>query len=263
MAFCTKCGKQLQDGEVCSCQTQAAPQPKVTPVQTPVTPVQTPVAPAQPSAVSGFFKVLWTLILNLFKEPATTINSFVAKAELKFALVFIGINAVVASLVRWFGILQTNSGKDYSDYSNYSLSDLLGGLSSYTNTSSPGYIAKQMLFSMLYVIVSAVVVAVIIMLFASVLGKVKMSFAQSICIASLPALFIAPARLIDFIFGLFKVGFFTELGNDVAVFASAAGSVLVFLGIKALCKNENKIPYIAGLASAISALSVYIVGLLN
>ena len=30
MGFCTKCGRPLQDGEVCTCQQQAAPQPQMT-----------------------------------------------------------------------------------------------------------------------------------------------------------------------------------------------------------------------------------------
>ena len=275
MAFCTKCGKPLAEGEVCSCQqtpvqTQgAAPQQPVTPpVMQQAAPQGTPaMQPAQPNAVGEFFKELWVLILGMLKTPVATISNYVGKAEVKYAFVLIGVNAVVAALVRLFGILKMKSASSISDLSYSDISDIfnmaMGSSAKSSSSYTAGFVVKNMLFSLLFVIVAAVVVAAVILLFANVLAKVKVSFTQALCIASLTAVFVAPASLIAFIFGLFNMGFFTELGSCVSAFAAAAGAVFVFFGIRAVCRNEDKIPYIAGLASAISGFAVYIVGLLN
>ena len=273
MAFCTNCGRPLQDGEVCLCRSEA--QPQVTPVvpvqvasaQTATTPVQAalfsaataPVQaavidqPAQPNAFAIFFKGIWAFVIGVLKAPVTTINAYVEKADAKIACTLIGISALVAALVRCFELLQANSkAAVYPDYSY-----LLGG-----TTNSGGYIFKQMCLSALFIIAAAAVVALVVMVAVNVIGKAKATYVQGIAIASLSAILTIPAALLAYFFGLFGVSFFSELGGWISLFASAVGAIYIFYGVRVVCKDENKLPYIAGLCAIGASIAIYLIGLM-
>lgn len=97
MAFCTFCGKQLADGEVCSCQ-QAAPQaapaqpvytaaPQQTAPQAaqPVYTAPQQAAPAQPKGPSPFskgFKTVGAFFKGVFKKPFDATEEFFDNANL-------------------------------------------------------------------------------------------------------------------------------------------------------------------------------------
>jgi len=250
MAFCTKCGKPLQDGEVCLC--QSAVQPQVTPV-TPaqVAPVQETVIyqPAQPNAFQVFLKGLWAIVIGVLKSPVTTINTYVQKADAKVACTLIGINALVVALIKWFIIL-----KD--------INRIYGKTSVVATKYSAGNIFKQLCQSALLTIAIAAVIALVIMVAVNTFGKAKATYAQGIAIVSLTAILVIPAVIISYIFGLFEVVFFSQLGNWITVFAEAVGAIYLFLGVRVVCKDENKIPFIAGLCAASASIAVYLIGLM-
>lgn len=302
MPFCTYCGKPLQEGEVCSCRTAAQPAAPATPatsVTQPVPPVQSivtdekdsvvaaresaataqetaapvqesvPVSPAQatiipqpaqPNAFVIFFKLLWETVIGIIKTPVTSIAAFVEKADVKLVGALIVIQALVDALIRWFGLLQTKS------YSTGNLNDWMNqiygsGGSAYTKNSA-GYIFKQMCCSALFVIAGAAVVALVIMISVNAMSKVKITYIQGLAIASLTSILLIPSVIIAYLFGLFGVVFFTKLGEWVTTFASAAGAIYIFLGIRVLCKDENKIPLIAGLCAVGSAIAIYLINMM-
>ena len=279
MAFCTKCGKPLQDGEVCLC--QSAAQPQVTPVapvqvappvQAAALPVQAAVIyqPAQPNAFSVFIKGLWEIVIGVLKTPVTTINTYVQKADAKIACTLIGISAVVTAFVRLFGLLQENS-KISSSISDLGLSNLglsaselrdLYGQYDYTAKHSGIYIFKQMCFSALIIIAVAAAVALVIMVAVNTFGKGKATYIQGITIASLTAILAIPAVIIAYIFGAFGVAFFAALGGWITVFASAVGAIYIFLGVRVICKDENKLPYIAGFCAVGGSIAIYLISLM-
>ena len=266
MAFCTKCGKPLQDGEVCLC--QPAAQPQVTPVvpvqvasvQAATIPVQAAVIsqPAQPNAFAVFFKGLWAIVIGILKTPVTTINTYVQKADAKIACTLIGISALVAALIRWFELLQLNTKTDTS----YDYYYQLFGETPPSTKLSGGYIFKQMCLSGLFIIAAAAVIALVVVIAVNVLGKAKATYVQGIAIASLTAILTIPAVIIAYIFGLFGVSFFSELGGWVTIFASAVGAIYIFFGIRVVCKDENKLPYIAGLCAVGASIAIYLIGLM-
>ena len=271
MAFCTKCGKPLQDGEVCLC--QPAAQPQVTPVvpvqvasvQAATIPVQAEVIsqPAQPNAFAVFFKGLWAIVIGILKTPVTTINTYVQKADMKVACTLIGISALVAALVRWFGLLQFNSKSSSSiDYNALGLGDISSLYSDTSSKYSAGDIFKQMCFSALLIIAVAAAVALVIMVAVNTFGKAKATYLQGVAIASLTAILAIPAVIIAFIFGLFGVTFFTALGGWIITFASAVGAIYIFLGVRVICKDENKLPYIAGFCAVGGSIAIYLISLM-
>jgi len=274
MAFCTKCGKPLQDGEICLC--QPATQPQVTPVapvqvappvQAAALPVQAEVIyqPAQPNAFTVFIKGLWEIVIGILKTPVTTINTYVQKADVKIACTLIGISAVVTAFIRLFGLLQENS-KITSSISDLGLSaselaDLYGQYN-YTAKHSGIYIFKQTCYAALIIIAVAAAVALVIMVAVNTFGKAKATYVQGIAIASLTAILAIPAVILAYIFGLFGVSFFSALGGWITVFASAVGAIYIFLGVRVVCKDENKLPYIAGFCAVGGSIAIYLISLM-
>ena len=100
--FCTYCGKQLEDGEVCSCTTQTAQAPNQQPAQaaptmqqqtTPYAQAPTQYAPNPTAqAIGSGFKSLLTIV----NKPMETLSSFVNAANFIVALILIGAQALVA-----------------------------------------------------------------------------------------------------------------------------------------------------------------------
>lgn len=89
--FCTQCGRPLQEGEVCNCTAQAAPNPApaapnpVTPPPAAPTPVPTPVqaAPNQSSReIKQGFENLVTALKTIWKNPGRSCFCSCQKREL-------------------------------------------------------------------------------------------------------------------------------------------------------------------------------------
>ena len=114
MAFCNYCGKQLADGEVCSCTTAAAaapqpaapqpvpqPVPQPTPQPAPAGAYYPPTTPAPKSSFyfGGIMKDCWNLFLNLFKKPVTAVSEFIQNGTRNHAFIMIGLQAIVVTLL--------------------------------------------------------------------------------------------------------------------------------------------------------------------
>ena len=97
--FCTQCGRPLQEGEVCNCTAQAAPNPApaaptptpvapnpVTPPQAAPTPAPAPApapvqaAPSQSSReIKQGFENLGTALKTIWKNPAEAVSALAKK----------------------------------------------------------------------------------------------------------------------------------------------------------------------------------------
>lgn len=111
--FCTQCGRELQEGEVCSCRTQSVPQTQqaaqtqevpshVEGTQTaPQQPNQAPYYPPQPAAPSPFataMKQLGQTALQFFKKPVSTIDTVVGKNDYTSGLCFYVVQALLLTI---------------------------------------------------------------------------------------------------------------------------------------------------------------------
>lgn len=101
--FCTQCGRPLQEGEVCNCTAQAAPNPTPaaptpTPVApNPVTPVQA--APSQSSReIKQGFENLVTALKTVWKNPAEAASALAKKESWLVALILIAAQALFSGL---------------------------------------------------------------------------------------------------------------------------------------------------------------------
>lgn len=113
MAFCRFCGKELGEGEVCSCQTAAPAAEEIkteavsaqeatkaeneAPAQeAPKTTVNIPVP--DKAQVTGLVKNIWKSFLNIFMRPATEGKAFVENAEIPVSACFMVLQAILSSL---------------------------------------------------------------------------------------------------------------------------------------------------------------------
>lgn len=123
--FCTQCGRPLQEGEVCNCTAQAAPNPApAAPNPAPAAPTPTPVAPnpvtpppvaptpapapaptpvqAAPSQssreIKQGFENLGTALKTIWKNPAEAVSALAKKESWLAALILIAAQALFSGL---------------------------------------------------------------------------------------------------------------------------------------------------------------------
>jgi len=270
MSFCKYCGRQLQDGEVCTCQqaqqSAGAAQPQQAAQQTfqqgagQQTYQQTQqgfnqqqasqqmdaVKKAGANAALDYVNVL----KGLFTSPVETVSAFVAKANVIMIAILIGGQAIINMLTRLFDMLIANSKAKVTTGSKELDSLLSSYYSSYTNTKPypVGSIFKNMLLEILLVAVAAAVIALVVMLLAKAFNKANVTYMQGLAVYAITAVLGIPAELLSWVTGLISVGFIDRISSCVTVFSNVAGYAFVYIAIRALCKDEKKIPLIMAIS---------------
>lgn len=270
MSFCKYCGRQLQDGEVCTCQqaqqSAGAAQPQQAAQQTfqqgagQQTYQQTQqgfnqqqasqqmdaVKKAGANAALDYVNVL----KGLFTSPVETVSAFVAKANVIMITILIGGQAIINMLTRLFDMLIANSKAKVTTGSKELDSLLSSYYSSYTNTKPypAGSIFKNMLLEILLVAVAAAVIALVVMLLAKAFNKANVTYMQGLAVYAITAVLGIPAELLSWVTGLTSVGFIDRISSCVTVFSNVAGYAFVYIAIRALCKDEKKIPLIMAIS---------------
>ncbi len=272
MSFCKYCGRQLQDGEICNCQQpqQAAPQQPVGGAAQPqqefnqqagqqtyqqaqqnayqqqVSQQMDAVKKAGANAALDYVNIL----KGLFTSPVETVSAFVAEANVIMIAVLIGGQAIINMLTRLFNMLIANSKAKVTTGSKELDSLLSSYYSSYTNTKPypAGSIFKNMLLEILLVAVAAAVIALAVMLLAKVFNKANVTYMQGLAVYAVTAVLGIPAELLSWVTGLTSVGFIDRISSCISVFSNVAGYAFVYIAIRALCKDEKKIPLIMAIS---------------
>ena len=270
MSFCKYCGRQLQDGEVCTCQ-----QPQQAPVQQ-AAPQQTMGGAAQPQ--QGFNQQAAQQTFNqqqayqqapqqaskpagpnpateylgilkgVFTSPVETVSAFVANANIIMIAILIGGQAIINMLTRLFDMLIAN-GKAKVTTGSKELDSLLSAYTSYTSTKpyEVGAIFKNMFLEILLVAVSAAIFALVLMLIAKAF-KANVNYIQALSVYAVTAVLGVPAKLLSWVIGLTSIGFFDRISSCITVFATVSGYAFIYIAIRALCKDEKKVPLIMALS---------------
>ena len=240
MSFCKYCGKQLQDGEVCTCQQAQQSAGAAQPQQ------MEAVKKAGANAALDYVNVL----KGLFTSPVETVSAFVAKANVIMIAILIGGQAIINMLTRLFDMLIANSKAKVTTGSKELDSLLSSYYSSYTNTKPypAGSIFKNMLLEILLVAVAAAVIALVVMLLAKAFNKANVTYMQGLAVYAITAVLGIPAELLSWVTGLTSVGFIDRISSCVTVFSNVAGYAFVYIAIRALCKDEKKIPLIMAIS---------------
>ena len=166
MSFCKYCGRQLQDGEVCTCQQAQQPAGAAQPQQEfNQQAAQQPAGAAQQTFQQGAGQQTYqqaqqgfnqqqasqqmdavkkaganaaldyvNVLKGLFTSPVETVSAFVAKANVIMIAILIGGQAIINMLTRLFDMLIANSKAKVTTGSKELDSLLSSYYSSYTNT---------------------------------------------------------------------------------------------------------------------------------
>lgn len=271
MSFCKYCGRQLQDGEVCTCQQAQQPAGAAQPqqgfnqqaaqqtfqqgagqqaqqnaYQQQSSQQMDAVKKAGANAALDYVNVL----KGLFTSPVETVSAFVAKANVIMIAILIGGQAIINMLTRLFDMLIANSKAKVTTGSKELDSLLSSYYSSYTNTKPypAGSIFKNMLLEILLVAVAAAVIALVVMLLAKAFNKANVTYMQGLAVYAITAVLGIPAELLSWVTGLTSVGFIDRISSCVTVFSNVAGYAFVYIAIRALCKDEKKIPLIMAIS---------------
>lgn len=279
MSFCKYCGRQLQDGEVCTCQQAQQPAGAAQPQQEfNQQAAQQPAGAAQQTFQQGAGQQTYqqgfnqqqasqqmdavkkaganaaldyvNVLKGLFTSPVETVSAFVAKANVIMIAILIGGQAIINMLTRLFDMLIANSKAKVTTGSKELDSLLSSYYSSYTNTKPypVGSIFKNMLLEILLVAVAAAVIALVVMLLAKAFNKANVTYMQGLAVYAITAVLGIPAELLSWVTGLTSVGFIDRISSCVTVFSNVAGYAFVYIAIRALCKDEKKIPLIMAIS---------------
>lgn len=261
MSFCMYCGRQLNDGEICKCQQTAGTQLGGTQQQAGAPQVGTPQQAAKPSGPNPVAEYI-NIFKGLFASPVETISSYVAKANIVLMAILIGGQAVINMLTRLFDMLIANSKAKVTIGSK----ELDSLLSVYTNTAykpyNTGAIFKNIFLEILLVAVSAAVFALVVMLLVKAFSKVNITYIQGLAIYSIVAVLGIPAELLSWVIGLTSVGFFDRVSTCISVFANVTGYVFIFMAIRALCKDEKKLPLVMGISYVAVSFAAWLIRLM-
>ncbi len=119
--FCTKCGKKLEDGEVCSCTKKATKKETVKEekVEKAVKEEPTTVVTASPSAANDYVNNYMEVAKGIFTHPIDTMKKFGQSEHFTLGLIMIAINCLVTILFVYLGFkeLTSNMGEFSSIFS--------------------------------------------------------------------------------------------------------------------------------------------------
>ncbi len=221
--FCIHCGKQLNEGEVCSCQANVQGQSE--------------------SLGTSFVDV----IKGMFVKPVDTIKTYSNDKHFSLALILLGIFSVVISL------FVLSFVKNLSDVATSSM----GGISLYTM----GAVATQIPYLKIFFVCLVVAVIFIFVytgllyLVNSVIFKGDKSFKKVFAMYGVNSVILSISLLVASIFMFVNV----VLGVVIFLLGSVLNTVYIFKGIENLgVTDENKHGYIYLLTTVFYGVLLFI-----
>ena len=256
MKYCPKCGRQLADGEVCTCQSQNQPQqpqmnaqpmgqfngqPQMNAQQMGQFNGQ-PQMNAQPKPASPVFTEMGALVKGMFKTPVASITHYVNNASAATSCIVIAIIALLSGFEELLYIAGYNI--KHPLYSTYE------GVEIFTN----------FLQNVVTAIGTAALFALVIMLLVNAFEKDhKITYVQALAVASLVNIIYWPVATVSAIIDMIPVAFFGYVADWMNAFGRGTSYAMVFLGIKAVERDDNHMPIVYGVAvCAVAVLSTII-----
>jgi hypothetical protein len=278
MAFCAYCGKQIADGEICSCQQQQTnqnvnggwqgqpqgqpqmgwqgqpqqqPNPQVYYQQASQVYGQTSEQARQASAAAGQAASQYASqagnilnetvghVLLILKAPADAAKSFVVSANIKVSIVLVVLQAILSGLFSLCIVAKLNSLISI-ERSRYLNYDYFskGGAFGYT-------FLMSIVFSIVFMLLAWAVAAI---------SKGKSSYQQMLSVAGIRSTYLMPVALISIILFFIKPGYgitFFFLAGAFITCSALIESLRVVPGI-----NENLKTYLAVIAMIIFSIIV-------
>lgn len=245
MGFCPKCGKELADGEVCSCQAK-----KSSAIN----------SAAVDNEVSGMVATAKELVLN----PAQGVKNFVKNAGWLQVGVLAAIETILVIVFRMISMVRTNirhynDVKKWADQADMSVSKYLKwtGIDKYTY--GFGDFFKQAFVSLLTTVAILALMAVIIYFAAKLIKKAQVTWTQSFAVAAVQAYVVVPCIIVNGLLGFLSgITFFSWIISTVNMFKNAAVGVMYYLAFKSFDDDSKTSVY----ATVLSFTAIQFVSLI-
>ncbi len=174
--FCKFCGTPLEEGQVCAC--QSAPAPAEAP------------APEKQDA-KAYATGFWAMFKSFIKKPVTTGKAFVNSCDFKYALIIMGIQAIlvgllVMSLVGKYNTALKNVISMTGSYSDMMEAQVMGVMFS---------LPTVFIVSAIATFAVACIIPAVIMLFIKMF-KGNTNYKYMLCVSALNSLVLIPFILV-------------------------------------------------------------------
>lgn len=289
MKYCTNCGRQLADDEVCTCRQQAQPQ---APNQTQDNNAQAdnaahqaqfngqpqgsaqgqfngqpqgqfngqPQGSAQSQAFDNFTQQVSAAGQQLQndKNVASIITFYkgLVKKPAQAAVDFVK-NANMASgfiFIGLFAIVEVVLSVVYL------LSSVIGSIGGFGFSFYPASFFEGIFSGIVGEAVRVLILAAVILVVLNAVQKdKKVTFAQTLSAACLYDAVYLPIILVAAIIDIIPFQFFGNVSGWLHTFAGVVGYVSIFFGVRAIEEDDNKLPLVCGLAFLATAIGSTIV----
>lgn len=239
MAFCTKCGKEINDGEVCSCQTvKAASGVDVADLATGI------VGNAQ----------------EIIAEPESGVKKFVDGASWVTMSIMAGVYAIITVLFNIISKIKANIERknyleDWADDLDMDLDEYVDEYDVDVAVYEFGDFLKGAFIDILEVAAGIALMAVATYFAVMLIKKIKITWQQAFAIAVVELMVVVPLVLVNDILGLipsFKL--LSWIMSAISAVRNFGAIVLTYFGIKAVCGDSKSTVYAA--VPAIAACSL-------
>lgn len=230
--FCTKCGKQLAEGEVCSC------------VQTVQTATTTTASANTDVNVKESFMDCVNVFKNIFTKPFDAIKEFVCENKFIAGIIMVVAAALSTGLYKLATLKNLYSSSssagsfnagDFKDLINSALSG--GNLA----TAEPEYL-KEFMTTFATNLVEYALIALIGYLIISKLFKGTASIKQMVAAVGISLSVVLAANLVNSVLVFIDGEFIGNLRSYLASFASILSTLILYASVKHVSGvNENKL----------------------
>lgn len=215
--FCENCGKQLEEGEICSCNESTVNQ-------------QQQNQKVSPNRIGEYFKRLFKVALNSVKTPSEMLGKYVGVSDFEVGIGFIVIQAIVISL---FMVVLFHKF--------YSMINGLGYIGSILGLGSDNsHLVKVFFLTIIVSLIISFAFAGVLLFISKVVFKQNIDIKKAICVAGAKCLAAAPFTIIAILITFINI----SIGFFILSLGTILGYYFVLVALKSVVNlDSNKLIY--------------------
>lgn len=244
MAFCTQCGKELEDGQVCGCQKNFADNVQLN--------IDNEKAQKLKENSKNFANNILQVFLQILKKPARAGKEFIQSGNVMFSMAFIILQGIISGIIVMVYAGKVNSLLDMSlsiFSKNLKIKEATNILSQIKFQTS-----KVFMLALTASIIISIVITLIIWLMAA-LFKGSTSFSHMLCVSGIKSAGTIPFMLLALLLSFISVKW------GIIFYITSAVAGYIFIGCvlaSGAVSDDNRMPYILFVTVIVSFLAYFI-----
>lgn len=244
MAFCTQCGKELEDGQVCGCQKNFADNVQLN--------IDNEKAQKLKENSKNFANNILQVFLQILKKPARAGKEFIQSGNVMFSMAFIILQGIISGIIVMVYAGKVNSLLDMSlsiFSKNLKIKEATNILSQIKFQTS-----KVFMLALTASIIISIVITLIIWLMAA-LFKGSTSFSHMLCVSGIKSAGTIPFMLLALLLSFISVKW------GIIFYITSAVAGYIFIGCvlaSGAVSDANRMPYILFVTVIVSFLAYFI-----